>query len=118
MGNTQIKPQQPFGSVNPSEGGKGRPGYFITKECVKYQGVVIPAIQGENTFEKLNYGYAKSNLRVFYKGKVVFDADPKTFTIVQRNKEKKFSTLNCVLGRDVKNGKIRWYQFGKLKVEE
>ena len=116
MGNTQIKPQA-FGSVNPSEGEKGRPGYFITKFGVKYQGKEIPPLPNENTFDKLNYGYAKSNLRVFYNGKAIPDADPKTFTIIPR-KEKTPFNLNCVLGRDVKNGKIRWYKFGNKIHEE
>jgi hypothetical protein len=117
MGNTQIKPQS-FGSVNPSEGEKGRPGYFITKFGVKYQGKEIIPLPGENTFKKLNYGYAASNLRVFYNGKAIPDADPKTFTIVPRKKEEKLKHLNCVLGKDVKSGKIRWYKFGNVIHEE
>ena len=117
MGNTQIKPQS-FGSVNPSDGEKGRPGYFITKSGVKYQGIFIPPVPGENTFKKLNYGYAVSNLRVFYEGKPIPNADPKTFNIVPRGKEAKFKHLNCVLGRDVKAGKVRWYKFGNIIHEE
>ena len=120
MGNTQVKPQkQAFGSVNPCEGEKGRPGYFITKTGVKYCGKEIPPIAGEVAFEKLNYGYAKSNLRVFYNGKPMPDVDPKTFVIVSRKEIAKgqFAKLNCVLGKDVKNNKERWYQFGNKIAE-
>ncbi len=123
MGNTQtrITPRPSFGSVNPDAGEKGRPGYFITKNGVKYQGQLIPPLPGENTFQKLNYGYAVSNLRVFCNGKPIPDADPKSFTVISRELVKKnpnFTKLNCVLGKDAKNNKVRWYKFGNKFFEE
>ena len=120
MGNTvsdNANPVNTFGKIHPKDNEKARPGYYFNTTSKLYQGTPIEVLPDEHSFKKLKYGYAKSNLRVFYNGKAIPDADPKTFTIIPR-KEKTPFNLNCVLGRDVKNGKIRWYKFGNKIHEE
>jgi len=120
MGNTPTKQIKPFGSVNAIDSEFARPGYFITAKQVKYQGQPIPLLPTEGNFKKLNYGYLTSNLRVFYNGKPIPGADPKTFQIISRKEASKtqFAKLNAVLGKDVVNNKTRTYKFGSKIYEE
>ena len=112
MGNTQAKIEDPgikFGSVY-GHGGKTRPGYYFAKDKILYHGKEIPKMNGETDFQKLKYGYLKSNKRVFYNGEPVITANPATFSVVTRNncgslsktpeKNTHFTKLNCVLGVD------------------
>jgi hypothetical protein len=114
MGNKQSTVTH-FGTVHPVEGSKGRPGYYFNKSSVIYQGIPIQILPNESDFKKLNYGYLKSNLRVFYNGAPIYGANPKTFHILQRkDSPMEFKHLNSVLGKDYQDNKERLYHFGKL----
>jgi hypothetical protein len=65
------------------------------------------------SFQKLKYGYAKTEIHVLYKGNIIEDANPKSFiTINRKNMPEEYKKLNSVIGMDFENGKKRIYQFG------
>jgi len=109
-----------YGSVN--DPGTPRDGYYYnpSKNTIKYRGNDIPILPGETEFKKLKYGYAKTNKRVFYQGKVIPNANPLTFDVVTRDSLKLMSKLNevnltklnSVLGMDKFNNKTRLYHKG------
>jgi hypothetical protein len=121
MGNSNSNSNKiTFGSVNPMNDVPPRPGYYLRANSIKYQGTPIQLLPGESNFQKLNFGYLKTNMRVFYNGIPIPFANPKTFTTVSRKELRTtpFAKLNAVLGKDIVNNKIRWYQFGKKIYEE
>ena len=126
MGNTQSnKVTTTFGSVNPKDGTPPRPGWYINKCKLIYSGTMIELLPNEKDFQKLNYGYLKTNLRVFYKGIPIHNANPNTFGIINRNSlntvtknPNQFVKLNSVLGIDYINNKKRLYHNGALIYEE
>ena len=96
-----------------------RPGYYFSKYKVIYKGHQIDLLESEGSFKKLGYGYAKSNLRVFYKGIPIPLANANTFTTINRNNVKKefgnnYLKLNSVLGMDYLNETKRVYYKGSL----
>ena len=104
---------------NPMSINSNRPGYYFSKSKVIYKGSPIPFLQDESSFKKLGYGYAKSNLRVFYKGIPILLANANTFTTINRNNVKKefgnkYLKLNSVLGMDYLNEHKRVFYKGKL----
>jgi len=117
-----------FGSINPDENGKARPGYYINNNRIIYNGSQIPVIPGETGFHKLKYGYLKSDKRVFYKGMVIPFANPATFLTITRNnvntlsrypeKNNEFQRLNSVLGMDFVGNRKRIYLKDKIIHEE
>jgi len=112
MGNTPSK-TTPFGSID-GRSGTTRPGYYISKKKVLYDGKEIPLTPEElSFFKKLKYGYAKTNFHIYYKGKIIIGADPTTFTVINRDSViGPYKRLNSVIATD-SNGV---YQFGvKLK---
>lgn len=108
-----------FGNVYPEPGEKARPGYYFAKTGIVYAGEPINVITGESGFQKLKYGYLKSNKRVFSKGKVIPGANPATFTVLTRNnvskiskfpeKNEEFKKLNCVIATDFVGNTKRVY---------
>ena len=123
MGNTTSNEQPEehgvkFGSIHGLDG-KYRPGYYIRNGKVLYKGEEIKHMDGETDFQKLNYGYLKSNKRVFYNGKQIPFANPITFSTIKRpdvnkiskfpEKNKEFQKLNSVLGVDFIGNKKRIY---------
>ena len=70
--------------------------------------------------DKLKYGYAKSNKQVYYKGKPILAADPKTFIVINRKNIKsitqipEYIKLNSVLGVDHPNNTKRIYYQGTI----
>jgi hypothetical protein len=105
MGNTSTKTS--FGSID-GRSGTIRPGYYISKSKVLYDGKVIP-LEDLSTFKKLKYGYAKTDFHVYYKGKIIIGADPKTFTVINRESVNgPLKRLNSVIATD--SGNV--YQFG------
>ena len=123
MGNTPTKTEPiSFGSVY-DNGGKIRPGYYFSKDKVMYHGKEIPKMKDEIDFQKLKYGYLKSNKRVFYNGEPVLTANPATFSVINRNnkfiskspeKNSEFEKLNCVLGMDYIGNKKRIFLNEKI----
>jgi hypothetical protein len=121
-----IKEKKHFGSVYGTTG-KIRPGYYIKNGIVIYGGKQIELLPGEKDFQKLKYGYLKSNFRVFYQGIPVPTANPATFTVLNRNnvntlskipeKNIQFEKLNSVLGMDFIGNKKRIY-FGANLIHE
>ena len=96
-----------------------------------YQGETINLLPDEISFDKLKYGYAKSNKQVFYQGKPILGADPKTFIVINRKNIKSITQipeydemnnnsldillkLNFVLGVDHLNNKKRIYYQGTI----
>ena len=118
MGNTNSKKE--FGSVYPTENKKARPGYYISKEKCIYNGTVIEMLPDESKCISLNYSYAKTNQRVFYKGIPIYGANAKSFVSINRPDIKKYSSkpelgkLNSVLGMDYLDNTKRFYYRGKL----
>jgi len=114
MGNSSSKEKESFGSINHKEGGKHRPGYYISKKKLIYDCKEIPLLPGENYFKKLKYSYLKTNLRVFYKGKQIL-ADPNTFQVLNRNQitDTDLKKLDSVIGTDTVNGTKKYYYKGK-----
>ncbi len=114
-----IPVKKSFGSINPTEDGKVRPGYYFRNNTIIYKGAILPILDGESDFKKLKYGYLKSNKRVFYKGIPLPFANPSTFLIITRNntinlsdnpeKNAEFAKLNSVLGMDFIANKKRIY---------
>jgi len=123
MGNTPSEPASTdpkklkFGSIYDPE--KVRPGYYVSKDQVIYNGTPMEFAPNEEGFEKLGYGYAKTNMNVYYKGKVVQGANPNTFsTLIRTDKEIKkhpnLLKLNSVLGTDFVDNQKRFYHKGSL----
>jgi hypothetical protein len=123
MGNTSStkvsdEPQVKFGSIYGKDG-KVRPGYYFGTGKILYKGEEIKLNPGETNFQKLNYGYLKTNMRVFYNGKPILVANPVTFSTVKRKdvdklskfpeKNKEFKKLNSVLATDFVGNKKRIY---------
>jgi len=129
MGNTTSTKIEvvKFGSVY-GNGGKVRPGYYIGNGKLIYQGQEIPQMENETDFQKLKYGYLKSNKRVFYAGKPILVANPATFSTVTRNnvnnlskipeKNQEFVKLNSVLAVDFIGNKKRIYYRDRIIHEE
>ena len=121
MGNIESK--RNFGSIYGTSG-VVRPGYYIGKDTLIYQGVKIPLMQDERDFKKLKFGYLKTNKRVFFKGKPIIEANPKTFSTITRDNVKNVSTnsqkisdlvkLNSVLGMDFYGNKKRIFHKDKI----
>lgn len=100
-----------------------RDGYYKNKKGVFYGGVSLKLSKRElSSFEKLKYGYAKTDIHVFYKGNIIEGADPKTFETINRkqmpDQYKKYK-LNSAIGVDMdfEKKKKRIYQFG-IKIFE
>ena len=128
MGNNQTKePEIKFGSIY-NTGGKVRPGYYLGNGKLIYKGVEIPKMADETDFQKLKYGYLKSNKRVFYAGKPILVANPAKFSTINRNnvktlskvpeKNEEFEKLNSVLGMDFIGNKKRIYFKERIIHEE
>ena len=96
-----------FGSINES-GKSTRPGYYIKNEkTVIYNGNDINLNEFEfGSFKKLKYGYATTNKYVYYEGKIIPDADSKSFKVL--NRKHIMNPTNFVLGCD----KYGTYKFG------
>jgi hypothetical protein len=113
-----IKEKQHFGSVY-GNSGKLRPGYYIKNGIVVYKGQRLELLPGETDFQKMKYGYLKTNYRVFYKGQQIPHANPVTFTVLNRNnvsklskypeKNNEFEKFNSVLGMDFIGNEKRIY---------
>ena len=93
---------------------KTRDGYYKNKKGVFYEGVSLNLSKKERmSFQKLKYGYAKTEIHVFYKGNIIEGANPKSFiTINRKNMPEEYKKLNSVIGMDFENGRKRIYQFG------
>jgi len=91
-----------------------RPGYYKNSKGIFYDGINLNLSKREHSsFKKLKYSYAKTNKFVFYKGKIVEGADPKTFITINRiNMPDEFKSFNSVIGMDFENDKKRIYKFG------
>jgi hypothetical protein len=86
---------------------------------VVYKGQKIELLPGETDFQKMKYGYLKTNYRVFYQGQQIPYANPVTFTVLNRNnvsklskhpeKNNEFEKLNSVLGMDFIGNEKRIY---------
>ena len=119
MWNKTSTPIVPFGNVNPKEGQKGRPGYYINKEKYFYCGSEIQKLPNEDEFQKLRYGYAKTNKRVLYEGKTIHGAETNFIVVNRKNKfnlpnDESLKVLDSVLGMDSYEGKQRFYSKGVL----
>ena len=120
MGTTQSTNKKKFGSVYPTENLKARPGYYLSKNKIMYQGKILELLPNEDSFQKLKYSYIKTNQRVFYKGIFIYGANPKTFITLNRNNIKQFSNkqelekLNSVLGMDINHDIKRFYYRGNV----
>ena len=108
--NPEPPPKSEFGSIYAENGGKVRPGYYFSTGKIRYNAQELEILPGEQGFQKLKYGYLKSNMRVFYKGKPIPFANAATFNVITRNnvstlskspiKNQEFKRLNTVLGMD------------------
>ena len=117
-----------FGSVHPELNGKARPGYYISNNKIIYNGSILPLLQGEKDFQKLKYGYLKTDKQVFYKGISLPFVNPLTFSTITRNnvnklsrypeKNNEFVKLNSVLGMDFVGNRKRIYFREKIIHEE
>jgi hypothetical protein len=123
MGNnnsTNVVPKKNFGSINPGEGEKARPGYHFGKNKIIYNGIAIELLPNEKNLMKLGNGYAKTSVRVFYQGNAIPEAIPKTFQVINRNKVKDITSnkelidLDSVLGMDFDGTTKRIYYRGNL----
>jgi hypothetical protein len=108
-------------TIYPKENEKPRPGYYFSVSRKMYHGNEIVLLPNEHSFKKLKYGYAKSNLRVFYQGVPIQNAIPNTFSIISRpnvrniiNDSEQLVKLNSVLGMDFDCSKKRIYFRGNL----
>lgn len=121
MGNNTSTPEPEkvkFGTVYGIDG-KVRPGYYLGNGKVVYKGQEIPTTPGETDFQKLKFGYLKSNKYVYYNGKIIPGANQATFLTIERKnvktlskdpvKNKEFEKLNSVLGMDYVGNKKRIY---------
>jgi hypothetical protein len=118
MGNSSPKPS--FGTIHPVEGKSCRPGYYCNKNNMIYGGQLIEKLPEETTLKKMGYGYAKTNVRVLYKGKTIINANPDTFTIINRKSKSNLNDIaflkkmDCVIATDTINDKPRYYRNGEL----
>ena len=108
MGNVTSNESKKYKFGSTQDPNSPRPGYYFKNKKIKYHSTTIELVPNEKieTFEKLKYGYAKSNMRVFYNGLPITSADPKTFKILNRQEAiniKDIPNLNSVLGMDSKN---------------
>ena len=131
MGNTNSNVvKEKFGSIY-SKDGITRPGYYWKKGNKKkliYHGNEITLLPDETDFKSLKYGYFVTNLRVFYKGMPLLQANPKTFSTVTRNNIKsinlksekinELAKLNSVIGLDYFGNKKRVYHKNIIIYEE
>ena len=115
-----------FGSISSTD--NPRPGYYNGKGIVIYSGSQIKMLPGEDTkVQKLKHGYASTNMRVFYKGIPIKDADPSSFEVIEKknlksrlgnqvtsDQFKKLSNLNHVVAIDQRDGQKRVFIEGKL----
>lgn len=82
MGNTNSNSKN-FGSVYDSQ--TPRPGYYINNKKVFYKSQPMDiTIDEVLSFKKLGYSYAKSNKRVFFKGKVIPGVASSNFFVINR----------------------------------
>ncbi len=102
MGNTPSSNIK-FGSINDPT--NSRPGYYANGKMLKYHTEEITLLPNETlgSLKKLKYGYAMTNKRVFYKGKVIDSANVDTFKIlnikdVPSLNDPELTKLNSVLG--------------------
>jgi hypothetical protein len=86
MGNSNSQPHH-FGSIHEkNEIGKIRPGYYKNKEAVYYGGKQMHGADPK-TFMSIRFGYAIDFNCVYYKGKCIPNIDdPKKFTIINAHK--------------------------------
>jgi hypothetical protein len=129
MGNNASTKKEPekFGTVYGTDG-KTRPGYYLGNGKVVYKGKELVLLPGESDFQKLRFGYLRSNQRVFYNGVPIPGANPATFSTVTRNnvktlskvpeKNEEFEKLNSVLGMDFLGNKKRIYYRMRIIHEE
>jgi hypothetical protein len=98
---------------------KTRDGYYKNGKGIFYEGTMVPIPKKDlASFKKLKYGYAKTDLSVYYKGNPIPGANPKSFiTINRKNMPDEYKKLNSVVGVDFDNGKKRIYQFGVKLLE-
>jgi hypothetical protein len=107
-------------SIYPTQNEEPRKGYYTNKNNIIYKSQVFPKLETESNFQKLNYGYFKSNKRVFYNGNLIPGANPETFRIINRDKvkneteNKDIINLNSVIGIDYFGNKKRIYHKGNL----
>jgi len=106
MGNESSKPS--FGSVNNPE--SARPGYYKNGKMLKYhtQQIILEPGETLESFKKLNYGYALTNKRIFFRGVPLEKANPNTFKIlnikdVPSLNDPELTKLNAVLGKSGNN---------------
>ena len=96
MGNSESSTQKQSIQIKHSVFNKDKPraGYYITPRSrhVMYMGEFMRPVNGENTFIKLKYSYAKTNLRVFYKGIPIPNADPASFVTIDRPNQQRIIT--------------------------
>ena len=119
MGNSNSTSNATFGSVYSKS--SPRPGYYINNKKVYYQSQPMESLSIDEvlSFKKLGYSYAKSNKRVFFKGKVIPGVNGANFFVINRknttsilsnylNNElvQKLSKLNKVLAIDFVQKKI------------
>jgi hypothetical protein len=106
-------------SIYPTQNEEPRKGYYTNKSSIIYKSQVFPKLESEGNFQKLNYGYFKSNKRVFYNGEIIPGANPETFRVINRDKvkneteNKDIINLNSVIGIDYIGSKKRIYHKGK-----
>ena len=128
MGNNNTKIEKSnFGNILGTNG-KFRPGYYISNGKFIYKGKQTNFMENEKDFQKLKYGYFKSNKRVFYNGDVILEANPLTFSVITRNnvkslsknpdKNEDFKKLNSVLGMDYIGNKKRIFYRNRIIHEE
>ena len=130
MGNTPSITEKPivnFGSVL-GKNGKFRPGYYFGNNKIIYKGKEITKLENETDFQKMKYGYLKSNKRVFYNGNVIPLVNSSTFSVLTRNnvktlskfpeKNEDFKKLNSVLGMDFVGNKKRIFYRDRIIHEE
>ena len=128
MGNIVSTPNEKISyginnTVNP------RAGYYSNKNSIIYKANEIILLPDENIkeFVKLKYSYAKTNKRVFYKGRPIDNANPELFSVINRdsvkllkNMDSRIDTtplikLNSILGIEYSYpNKTKIYYKGKL----
>ena len=121
MGNTASSNKiQKFGTLNPQDGQRGRPGYYCNSSKFYYNGQPIDKLPCECKLTKLGYGYAKTDARVFFGGIVIPNANSQTFSVTNRKNKQNLNDiailkkLDCVIGMDTINDKPRYYRNGIL----
>lgn len=106
MGNKTSKPS--FGSVHDPE--SARPGYYKNGKVLKYhtREIILDPNETLDSFKKLNYGYALTNKRVFFRGTPLQKANSNNFKIlnikdVPSLNDPELTKLNAVLGKSGNN---------------